>query len=202
MTLVICTARLGHYRADDALDVTRTGADHAAKAGEAFPGAPFAPSWAILGPALEARRHAQALRAEGKPEAAAEVERAAWQAYRPRFEDEMRASWRAHRAAWRELLERPRVTLLCYCPDVARCHRGILVGLLSKAASHVGGAVTYGGEHRACDRCGTVVLHTRGTMIACGRGGCRPAAWWVAAPHACAPARPGASQPELGGVDR
>jgi hypothetical protein len=68
----------------DALNATR-------KSGGAA-GEPFAPSWAILRPALEARRRG------------ADAAERAWADYVPAYLAEMRASWRAHPEAWRSLL--------------------------------------------------------------------------------------------------
>jgi hypothetical protein len=112
-TLQVHSARVA-YRGPDRLDVTRkTGGPE---------GLPFAPSWAILRPALDARARAKAL----PPEAAAEVERAAWEAYVPAYLREMRASYRRHRATWDALLARPRVVLVCYCVFRAHCHTSLL----------------------------------------------------------------------------
>lgn len=49
----------------------------------------------------------------------------AWAQYVPAFIAEMRASYRANRAAWDRLLGRDRVVLACYCSD-QRCHRVLL----------------------------------------------------------------------------
>jgi hypothetical protein len=103
----------------DRFDVTR-------KSGGAA-GTVFAPSWAILSPALAARKEAQRL-LTGIPlyQAAALVERNAWESYVPAFMAEMRGSYKAHRAAWESLLARDRVVLVCYCTDPHRCHRTLL----------------------------------------------------------------------------
>lgn len=49
---------------------------------------------------------------------------------------EMRASYKAHRAAWLEVLARPSVLVTCYCrpsPDgVVRCHRVLLAKIFAK----------------------------------------------------------------------
>lgn len=100
----VYTARLGQYQGADLLDVTRKSATGPALA--------FAPSWAILRPALAARR-------------AGDIE-AAWPKYVDAYLAEMRQSYRAHREAWDLLLARPLVTLGCYCTDPARCHRTLL----------------------------------------------------------------------------
>lgn len=116
--MIVYTSRVT-YAGADRFDVTRkTGA----KAGH-----PFAPSWAILRPALEARR------------AGRETE-ATWETYSAAYSEEMRRSYRAHRRAWDDLLARPEVTLVCYCTDPARCHRTLLAAILVKLGA------TYKGE--------------------------------------------------------
>ena len=60
----------------------------------------------------------------------------------------MRASYRAHRAAWDALFARPDVTLLCFCHDPTHCHRGVLATLLTRCGAVYEGAVT--------DLCGCV----------------------------------------------
>jgi len=109
------TARIW-YAGADRLDITRKSAGIA--------GLPFAPSWKILGPML-------ALRRSGGDELAA------WPKYAEAYAEEMRASWRSHRAAWDALLARNEVTLLCYCKDAAHCHRTLLAGLLAKLGATV-----------------------------------------------------------------
>lgn len=104
MGLSVFGARIGHQ---GALDITR-------KSGRGD-GLVFAPSWAILRPALAARRSGDAAQME-----------AAWAAYVPAYLAEMRASYRAHRDAWERLLGRERVVLACYCTDPERCHRTLL----------------------------------------------------------------------------
>lgn len=113
--LRVWTARIS-YRGPDRLDITRKSAGLA--------GIPFAPSWAILRPALDARR-------TGDPKAEAE----AWARYVPAYTAEMRVSYRAHSEAWSELLARREVTLCCYCVDPERCHRRLLAGMLAKCGA-------------------------------------------------------------------
>jgi hypothetical protein len=130
--VLVYTARISS-RDQDAFDIT-------AKSG-GVQGAPFAPSWEILRPALAARTQALAMIAESKREPqhrtfhegrALAIEDAAWAAYVPAYRLEMLASWRQHRAAWEALLARRRVVLVCYCTDPARCHRRLLAGFLAK----------------------------------------------------------------------
>lgn len=115
--LEVYTARLPHhgcdgYRGSDRLDVTRgTG-----KWGQAF------------APTLELLRQAQELKRMAKGNE--DLLNAAWQWYRPRYVEEMRASWRQQRVAWNALLKRRIVTLCCYCGTASRCHRTVLAELL------------------------------------------------------------------------
>jgi len=104
MTLRVATAPF-RYSGPDRLDITRKG------------GSPFGPSWQLL---TEAKRRM------------ARDPSGAWAFYAPRYVDEMRRSWRAHRAAWQGLLARERVVLVCYCPMPGNCHRSLLAGILLK----------------------------------------------------------------------
>lgn len=139
MTLTVHTARVS-YDGADRLDVTRKSAGP--------DGIAFAPSWAILRPALDARTRADDARrgmhrdppiGEMHREAAERIEREAWEAYVPAYVAEMRESYRTQRAAWRALLARESVTLVCYCTDPARCHRTLLAGILAKLGATVAG---------------------------------------------------------------
>lgn len=105
-------------RDPDRFDVTR-------KSGGSD-GTVFAPSWAILNPALEARREGDALRKALDVTGATFVERRAWERYVPAYLAEMRESYRCNRAAWGALLARQRVVLVCYCTDSEHCHRTLL----------------------------------------------------------------------------
>lgn len=144
-SLTVHTARVS-YDGADRLDVTRKSAGP--------DGIAFAPSWAILRPALDALRCAEAMRdaADVAPssfvdltrfaESAAEMRRAAdvvrdatWALYSAAYTAEMRESWRANRHVWNALLSRESVTLVCYCTDPARCHRTLLAGILAKLGS-------------------------------------------------------------------
>ena len=126
MTLHVYAARLG-TRDPDALNITR------ASGGAA--GLPFAPSWRILGPALDARRAVEEMLrvAAGDSEVAglAADEAAmtwaeAWGTYVLAYVEEMRGSYRDFRPAWEQLLARERVCLVCYCRAAEHCHRRIL----------------------------------------------------------------------------
>lgn len=132
----IFTARIS-YAGPDRFDVTR-------KSGGPE-GSLFAPSWAILRPALDAREDADRIRKQAAQDLplfsalalardvrknlttqADDIERRAWARYVPAFLAEMDASERQRPDAWQRLRARPRVVLVCYCSDVCRCHRSLL----------------------------------------------------------------------------
>lgn len=150
--LIVHTARIS-YRGEDRFDITR-------KSGRE--GIVFAPSWRLLGPVLRARRALEDKRLEER-EVGESIERgeggeaglqviafeldvlerqwnAAWSAYVAGYMDEMRASYREHRAAWDALLARVIVTLVCYCSDPEHCHRTLLKrDILPKLGASSGG---------------------------------------------------------------
>lgn len=112
MSANIWTARLS-YGGSDRLDITRAGADPI--------GVVFAPAWAILGPALAARR-------EGRIEQA-------WPGYVDAYTRQMRASYRAYRPTWDSIIDRRRVVLVCACTDSTRCHRVLAARFLAAAGA-------------------------------------------------------------------
>ena len=145
MSVETWTARIS-TRDPDRFDITR-------KSGGPD-GEVFAPSWAILRPALDARRKATAMRDVADEmsdslvraayhakinESADDLEREAWERYVPAYMAEMRRSYADNRAAWEGLLARSRVVLVCYCTDAARCHRTLLAGILGKLGADVRG---------------------------------------------------------------
>lgn len=130
--LLVFTAQIG-YRGHHRFDITRKSGGPA--------GHPFAPSWGILKPAIDTRRVAKEMRAEGKLELAAETEEDAWRDYVPKFMDLMRLSYRANRPAWDALLADGCRVLVCYCGDRAFCHRGLLAGILTKLGAVDAGEV-------------------------------------------------------------
>lgn len=130
MTLVVHTARISS-RDPDRLDVTRM------SGGEI--GEPFAPSWAILRPAIAARRAERDAATETARILAVQRAADAWVDYVPAYTAEMRQSYRMHRPAWDSLLARSRVVLCCYCIDPQRCHRTLLAGILGKLGADVRG---------------------------------------------------------------
>jgi hypothetical protein len=118
VALIVQTARIGSVD-PDRFDITR-------KSGGAE-GRVFAPSWAILEPALLARKQAARL-----PDLDGDVLLdEAFRDYAPRYVAEMRVSYRQHRPAWDRLLTRTRVVLICYCTDANRCHRHLLAEILT-----------------------------------------------------------------------
>ena len=123
MTLRAHTARVA-YAGPDRLDITAKSADPAGRA--------FAPSWAILGPALELRR-------TGGPVAMAY----AWPEYAAAYTSEMRASYKRDRAAWDALLALDRVVLVCYCTDAAHCHRRVLAEILARLGAVDAGEIEH-----------------------------------------------------------
>ena len=133
--LQVYTARVD-YDGPDRLDITHSGLCKARDAGQPFPGAPWVPPWAILEPALEARKQAAAARKAGRAEEARLVEDAAWEAYEPLYVAAMRESYKVNRGAWDALLARSVVTAVCYCApahgESLRCHRRLLAGILVK----------------------------------------------------------------------
>lgn len=134
MTLQVFSARVS-YRGADRFDVTR-------KSG-CLTGKLFAPSWAILSPAIAARGRAWGLVAEidtpDTRETATRIKNDAWDAYVPAFIDEMRQSYRANRVAWDWLLAKETTTLVCYCVNGERCHRKLLREILVKLGAADGG---------------------------------------------------------------
>ena len=137
MTLQVFTARIGLVDRD-AFDITR-------KSGGPR-GEVFAPSWGILAPALaEFKTAADEIGFAGCAMDTFNGEsrqRRAWWAYVPAYLAEMRFSYRHRRRAWDELLARPRVVLLCYCPDPNRCHRTVLgAGILPRLGAEYEGEI-------------------------------------------------------------
>lgn len=131
-------ARIPGYRGPDAVNVTRRGGGAAAD--------PFAPSDALLDAGLACKRLAK--RKKGALGGATEEARLdlafAW--YRELYLEEMRGSYRRQQQAWRALLGRGRVVLLCYCGTAHRCHRRVLAELLVAVGRRHGVEVVDGGE--------------------------------------------------------
>lgn len=128
MTLELWTSRIS-TRDPDAFNITRKSATD---------GIVFAPSWAILTPALEAMRRATRVGREN-PKEATRIREVTWTRYAVDYRQEMRDSYAEHRAAWDALLARPRVVMVCYCVDAAHCHRLLLAGYLGRLGAAVRG---------------------------------------------------------------
>lgn len=126
MPLIVHTARIG-FKDPDVFDITRAtgGVD----------GAPFAPSWRILRPALHARDRAKKKTLTAA--AASALFEPIWQQYEPAYRSEMLYSYQRHRAAWDALLARKRVVLVCYCADPTHCHRRLLARYLGRLGADV-----------------------------------------------------------------
>jgi hypothetical protein len=111
------------------LDITRAGCDRALRAGKPAPGLFLAPSWELLRQGLAKRRAA-------KDDA---EKAAAWARYAAAYREEMKASYRRHRAAWDALLALDRTVLVCFCSgeDAAegRCHRFLAAAFLAKCGA-------------------------------------------------------------------
>ena len=101
------------YAGADRLDITR-------KSGNPT----FAPSWRILRPMIDARRHGPSWVW-------------LWPQYVKDYTAEMRISYRENRAVWDALLARDEVTLVCYCIDPKHCHRTVLAEILGKLGATV-----------------------------------------------------------------
>ena len=133
--LSVHTARLT-YAGADRFDVTRPAADaYSKRTGAAWEGEPFAPSWTILRPALNALHAAKGL----SPVMLRASTRSWWEDYVRAYTHEMRQSYRRHPEAWAAVLARREVTLVCYCADPERCHRTVLAGILAKLGANVRG---------------------------------------------------------------
>ena len=139
MTLVVYTARMS-YGGPDRLDITRATAHNLGEAmGLPCPGAIFAPSWKILNRALRELEAAKRQRDCGQAQRSDHAEQASWVRYSKDYTEEMRQSYRMHRAEWDALLARDVVTLVCFCINPQRCHRTVLAGILGKLGADVKG---------------------------------------------------------------
>lgn len=140
MTLTVHTARVS-YGGDDRLDVTRKSAGPE--------GIVFAPSWAILGPALDLLKCAEDVGSQSCTSCdrmncdGQRIAHMTWALYSAAYAAEMRESYRTQRAAWRALLARESVTLVCYCTDPERCHRSLLASILEKLGAKNCGEVAH-----------------------------------------------------------
>ncbi len=92
------------YRGADKIDISRKSATD---------GIIWAPSWALLSPFLD-KRKGSGLADED------------WKEYVKGYLAEMRWSYRMNKEAWHTLLQRPTMTLTCYCKRPEQCHRAVL----------------------------------------------------------------------------
>lgn len=113
--MILYTARVW-IRDDDKFDVTRGSGGPA--------GEPFAPSQALRDEYKAAQRKAMARHDF-------DALKRAWAVYSRKYLYEMERSLNRNTDAWRRLLERERVVLVCYCPSADRCHRALLADMLS-----------------------------------------------------------------------
>ncbi len=107
MSLRVWTARLA-YDGDDRLDVSRAGNDHL--------GVRFAPSLALLRSALWQQKRGR-------------WDRDAVARYMAEYRREMEAAQVCF-DPWQTLLDRDELTICCYCPNAAACHRVTLAAML------------------------------------------------------------------------
>lgn len=140
--MIVQTAQL-RYTGPDRLDITRkTGGPD---------GLPFAPSWDLLAPRVQGRRAGVVYTADDD------------EAYRQRYLEEMRTSYRTNREAWHALLARERVVLVCYCAEGKFCHRRVLVeDVLRKLGAFDAGEIHLRTSHEMADhRCHVSWCKTR-----------------------------------------
>lgn len=120
-------------------------------------GAPWAPDWSYLNPALAALERADKLRnrafcmildeeAEKRLAALAQaegIEATAWATYERAYAATLHASWREARPAWLWVLGLRRVVIACRCPREralrGHCHRVPLAAALGKLGADVRG---------------------------------------------------------------
>lgn len=109
-------------------------------------------------------------------------------ANRAAYVAEMRASYRRHRDAWREIAARALVSdvaLVCFCGDPARCHRSVAAELLVAAAPRLldGATLEYIGEAERVPRArpASGFVCTRGRGKGCHAFGPPPGPWSDAA---------------------
>ncbi len=114
----VWTAKVNVYNGDDQLIVTRYLINDPL-------GVLFAPSKGILDRALAARKRGEL---EGE-----------WPVFKEAYLREMRQFYKTNRKAFQTVLRRSEVTLLCFCPDPAFCHRTLLAGIMQKLGAEVRG---------------------------------------------------------------
>jgi hypothetical protein len=125
----------------DRVDITRKGADTVKRKGRVTLASAFAPSWRILNEARKALERAERLKRKGQQQRGDTLKKEAWGWYKERYTDEMALSYHNRRAAWDDLLARPRVVLVCYCLEHRQCHRWLLGNMLKELGAEYRGEV-------------------------------------------------------------
>jgi uncharacterized protein YeaO (DUF488 family) len=72
-----------------------------------------------------------------------------WEEYTQQYTELMRESYRTNKQHWLNLLQKPSITLVCFCTDPMRCHRTLLAEMLVKAGKANNINAAYRGEHKA-----------------------------------------------------
>jgi hypothetical protein len=115
MPLVVHTAQY-RYGGPDRVDITRGGRDGTYRD-------LFAPTWPLLNWGRKQMKLADTV----------ERKEWVWLAYRARYEEQMRESYKRRKRAWQAFLaERARAVLVCFCANPDQCHRRALAELLAK----------------------------------------------------------------------
>lgn len=129
MTLLVYTAQY-RYAGPDRVDITRGGRDATYRDA-------FAPTWPLLN---WGRDQLKLATTEARKDWV-------WIAYRARYEEQMRDSFKRHRERWRELLDRDRAVLVCFCANPKRCHRRALAEMLGKCGATDAGELPVDPSH-------------------------------------------------------
>jgi ribA/ribD-fused uncharacterized protein len=69
-----------------------------------------------------------------------------WPEYVRQYTDLMRGSYRNNKPHWINLLQKPSITLVCFCTDPTHCHRTLLAEMLARAGNANNISVAYHGE--------------------------------------------------------
>ncbi len=69
-----------------------------------------------------------------------------WTEYEMKYLTKLRTLWQEKRWVFQKLLQRRKVTLVCYCRDDTQCHRRLLREILVNIAENQGIEVTDEGE--------------------------------------------------------
>ena len=126
----MCKIYTAQYRIkdNDRLDITYLGKDKIGKI--------FAPDkdevWKYRMDIVQARNQDEILKAEKE--------------YTLSYLEKMRTSYHDMKYLWKEVLQRDRLVLVCFCKAGDFCHRVILAGIMEKAARQFGMEAEYLGE--------------------------------------------------------